>query len=248
MKKKKKKKRRINTSNLMILLSFLLMITIGMYSILNSSLFNTNKVEIEGNKKVKRNEILKELDIRKDKNIFMYDMNKMEKLVLENPYIEGVQIKRKLPDKLQILIKEKEIYAIIKDKYDYCYIDKEGNCIEKIKEIGDKESNLIVDIDYIIDENNNIEFKNEETKKRLLYLLECMKENNLDKKIVKVNYEKDDIINMYTKDDIKIILGNDKDLDYNISRMGYIISDVQDDVKRKGTIDLTYGNYAVYRP
>lgn len=245
---KKKKKKRVNASNLMILLSFLLMITIGMYSILNSSLFNTNNVEIEGNKKIKKNEILKDLDIRKDKNIFMYDMNKMEKIVLKNPYVETVQVKRKLPDNLQILIKEKEIYAIIKDKDDYCYIDKEGNCIEKIKEISDKESSLIVDIDYIIDENNNIEFKNEETKERLLYLLECMKENNLYKKIVKVNYEKDDIINMYTKDDIKIILGNDKDLDYNISRMSYIISDLQDDVKRKGTIDLTYGNYAVYKP
>ncbi|WP_052356477.1 cell division protein FtsQ/DivIB [[Clostridium] dakarense] len=245
---KKKKKRKINTSNLMILLSFLLMITIGMYSILNSSLFNTNKVEVEGNKKVKKNEILKNLDIRKDKNIFMYDTNKMEKIVLENPYIEEVQVKRKLPDKLQVLIKEKEIFAIIKDNDDYCYIDKDGNYIEKIKEISDKESSPIVDIDYIIDENKNIEFKNDETKERLLYLLECMKENNLYKKIVKVNYEKDDIINMYTKDDIKIILGNDKDLDYNISRMGYIISDLQDDIKRKGTIDLTYGNYAVYKP
>ncbi|MBO3443270.1 FtsQ-type POTRA domain-containing protein [Clostridium sp. CCUG 7971] len=245
---KKKKKKRVNASNLMILLSFLLMITIGMYSILNSSLFNTNKVEIEGNKKIKKNEILKDLDIRKDKNIFMYDMGKMEKIVLRNPYVETVQVKRKLPDKLQILIKEKEIYAIIKDKDDYCYIDKEGNYIEKIKEISDKESSPIVDIDYTIDENNNIEFKNEDTKKGLLYLLECMKENNLYKKIVKVNYSKDDIINMYTKDDIKIILGNDKDLDYNISRMSYIISDLQDDIKRKGTIDLTYGNYAVYKP
>lgn len=245
---KKKRKRRVNTSNLMILLSFLLMMTIGMYSILNSSLFNTNKVEVKGNKNVEKDEILKDLDIRKDKNIFMYNIENMEKLVLENPYIEEVQVKRKLPDKLQILIKEKEIYAIIKDKDNYCYIDKEGNCIEKIKEISNEESRLIVDIDYIIDENNNIEFKDEETKEGLLYLLECLRENNLDKKIVKVNYEKDDIINMYTKDGIKIILGNDKDLDYNISRMGYIISDLQDDVKRKGTIDLTYENYAVYKP
>lgn len=245
---KKKRKRRVNTSNLMILLSFLLMMTIGMYSILNSSLFNTNKVEVKGNKNVEKDEILKDLDIRKDKNIFMYNIENMEKLVLENPYIEEVQVKRKLPDKLQILIKEKEIYAIIKDKDNYCYIDKEGNCIEKIKEISNEESSLIVDIDYIIDENNNIEFKDEETKEGLLYLLECLRENNLDKKIVKVNYEKDDIINMYTKDGIKIILGNDKDLDYNISRMGYIISDLQDDVKRKGTIDLTYENYAVYKP
>lgn len=248
MKKKKKKKRKVNTSNLMILLSFLLMITIGMYSILNSSLFNTNKVEVQGNKKIKTEDILKELDIRKDKNIFMHDLKKIEKLVLENPYIEEVKVKRKLPSKLQILIKEKEIYAIIKDKEDYCYIDKDGNCIEKIKEKSDEYSSLIVEIDYIIDENNNIEFKNEEIKKGLLYLLECMRDNNLDKKIVKVNYEKNDIINMYTKDDIKIILGNDKDLDYNISRMGYIISDLQDDVKRKGTIDLTHGNYAVYKP
>ncbi|MEG1311062.1 MAG: FtsQ-type POTRA domain-containing protein [Romboutsia sp.] len=245
---KKKRKRKINTSNLMIILSLIFMITISMYSILNSSLFNTNKVSIEGNKKVTKEEIKREIDIKKEKNIFMYDMKKIENVIKKNPYIKDVEVKRKFPDELQILISEKEIYGIIKDKEDYCYIDENGDYIEQIKDIENEDDNLIIEIEYIIEKDGKIQFKNEESKKRLLYLLECMRDNNIDKKIKEISYEKDDIINMYSKDNIKIVLGNDKDLDYNVSRLSSIIGELQSESKRKGTINLTYGDYAIYTP
>ena len=98
-----------NTGNIMIILTLLLMITIGMYTLLNSELFETKNIEIVGNTVLSDDEIIKKLDIKVDKNIFMYNTNKMINKLKDNPYIEDVKIKRNLPSGLKIAIKEKEI-------------------------------------------------------------------------------------------------------------------------------------------
>jgi cell division protein FtsQ len=243
-----KKYKKHNTSKLMILLSFMLMIIIFIYITLNSNLFNSTNVKVEGNKRVPKDEIIKVLDIKEDKNIFMYNAKEMEKSLMENKYIESVKVKRSLPNKLKILIIEKEIAATIKDENKYCYIDTKGNLIHQIEKLDGNEENVVVEIKYKLNDDKSIKFENEETKKRLLYLLESMKKNNLYKKINKINLQKNDIINMYTKDDIKIILPNDKKIEYNIAMISSILSDLQGKHVNGGTIDFISGSNPIYRP
>lgn len=243
-----KKYKKHNASKLMILLSFMLMIIIFIYITLNSNLFNSTNVKIEGNKRVPKDEIIKVLDIKEDKNIFMYNAKEMEKSLMENKYIESVKVKRSIPNKLKILIIEKEIAATIKDEKNYCYIDTKGNLIQKIEKLDGNEENVVVEIKYKLNDDQSIDFENEETKKRLLYLLETMKKNNLYKKINKINLQKNDIINMYTKDDIKIIVPNDKKIEYNIAMISSILSDLQGKHVNGGMIDLISGSNPIYRP
>lgn len=240
MKKKK------NTGNIMIILSLLLMITIGMYTILNSELFETKTIEISGNTIMSDDEIIKKLDIKVDKNIFMYNTKKMVNKLKNNPYIEEVKVKRNLPSRLNITIKEKEIYAILRDEKDYCYVDNQVKLIEKIKDI-EGDDTVKVDIEYII-EDNDIRFKDKEEKDILINLLNAIKECNLSKKINEINFEKSDIINIYTNDNIQIKLNKDKNIKYNISRSSAIMADLQKKSNNKGIIDLTYQNYAIYTP
>lgn len=235
-----------NTGNIMIILSLLLMITIGMYTILNSELFETKNIEIVGNTIMSDDEIIKKLDIKVDKNIFMYNTNKMINKLKDNPYIEDVKIKRNLPSGLKITIKEKEIYAILRDGKDYCYIDNQANFIEQIKDIK-KDDIVKVDVAYII-EDNNVKFKYKEEKDTLIKLLDAIKECNLSKKINEINFEKSDIINIYTNDNIQIKLNKDNNIKYNISRSSAIMADLQKKSNNKGIVDLTYQNYAIYTP
>lgn len=224
------------------------MMIIGIYAFLNSSIFHIKDIEIQGNKKIDEEDIKSALEIREDKNIFMYNTNKMEEKIKENTYIEDVSIKKVLPSGIIVNIEEKKIVGLLRDEDKYSYIDKEGNIIDNLSEIDEKENNIIIDIDYNIDENNTLKFKNEEVKKGLLYLLECINDNNLQKKINNINYQNDDIINMYTKDGVEIILDNNKELKYNISRSSAILVDLQGKNAKGGVIDLTCGEYAVYRP
>lgn len=240
MKKKK------NTGNIMIILSLLLMITIGMYTILNSELFETKTIEISGNTIMSDDEIIKKLDIKVDKNIFMYNTKKMVNKLKNNPYIEEVKVKRNLPSRLNITIKEKEIYAILRDEKDYCYVDNQVKLIEKIKDI-EGDDTVKVDIEYII-EDNDIRFKDKEEKDILINLLNAIKECNLSKKINEINFEKSDIINIYTNDNIQIKLNKDNNIKYNIFRSSAIMADLQKKSNNKGIIDLTYQNYAIYTP
>ena len=245
--KKRKIKKNINSSNIVIIFSILLIMVIILYTCLNSSMFNSKNIVIEGNKYVDENYIEKVLEFKNDKNIFRYNMNNMEKILLDNKYIESINIKRLFPDTIKISIIEKEIYAVLSNNNEYCYIDNKGNFIDKIN-IYDKDNNIVViNIDYDLNNLQEIKFKNEEDRKRLLYLLECIKQESIYKKMKKIDMAQINSIKMYTKDDIKILLNNDESLKYNISKLSMILFDLQSKKQQGGEIDLTIEKYALYK-
>ena len=111
--KKQKSKKKVNNGKLVILFSFLLIIVIALYAILNIGIFNSKNTVIKGNNYIDKDYIINLLEIKTDKNIFRYNINNMEKLLLNNRYIESVKIKRLLPNTIKISIVEKEISAIL---------------------------------------------------------------------------------------------------------------------------------------
>lgn len=119
-----KKRRKLNTNNVMIVLVFILMLSFCICIIVKSDLFDVKKIDVIGNKRVTKSNIMKELNVNLNENIFAYNFKDMKNKLIKNPYIENVEIKRKLPNKIIISLKEKEIFAVLKDEDNYCYIDK----------------------------------------------------------------------------------------------------------------------------
>ena len=218
----KKNKKRINTSKVVIIFSLILIVVIVLYTSLNSGIFNSDNIEIEGNKYVESEYIIKALEVNNNKNIFRYNIKDMEEILLNNKYIDKVEIKRLLPNILKVSIIEKEIVANLYNEEIYCYIDKEGNFIDEIDENNKDNEVITVHIDYNKTDSQEIKFKNEENKKRLLYLLEYIKEEGIYKKIDNIDMTKPNSINMSTKEDINILLNSDEELKYNISRLAMI--------------------------
>ena len=107
----KKNKKRINTSKVVIIFSLILIVVIVLYTSLNSGIFNSDNIEIEGNKYVASEYIIKALEVNNNKNIFRYNIKDMEEILLNNKYIDKVEIKRLLPNTLKVSIIEKEIVA-----------------------------------------------------------------------------------------------------------------------------------------
>ena len=244
----KKNKKRINTSKVVIIFSLILIVVIVLYTSLNSGIFNSDNIEIEGNKYVESEYIIKALEVNNNKNIFRYNIKDMEEILLNNKYIDKVEIKRLLPNTLKVSIIEKEIVANLYNEEIYCYIDKEGNFIDEIDENNKDNEVITVHIDYNKTDSQEIKFKNEENKKRLLYLLEYIKEEGIYKKIDNIDMTKPNSINMSTKEDINILLNSDEELKYNISRLAMILVDLQNKKQKGGEIDLSTGKYALYRP
>ena len=244
----KKNKKRINTSKVVIIFSLILIVVIVLYTSLNSGIFNSDNIEIQGNKYVESEYIIKALEVNNNKNIFRYNIKDMEEILLNNKYIDKVEIKRLLPNTLKVSIIEKEIVANLYNEEIYCYIDKEGNFIDEIDENNKDNEVITVHIDYNKTDSQEIKFKNEENKKRLLYLLEYIKEEGIYKKIDNIDMTKPNSINMGTKEDINILLNSDEELKYNISRLAMILADLQNKKQKGGEIDLSTGKYALYRP
>lgn len=244
----KKNKKRINTSKVVIIFSLILIVVIVLYTSQNSGIFNSDNIEIEGNKYVESEYIIKALEVNNNKNIFRYNIKDMEEILLNNKYIDKVEIKRLLPNTLKVSIIEKEIVANLYNEEIYCYIDKEGNFIDEIDENNKDNEVITVHIDYNKTDSQEIKFKNEENKKRLLYLLEYIKEEGIYKKIDNIDMTKPNSINMGTKEDINILLNSDEELKYNISRLAMILADLQNKKQKGGEIDLSTGKYALYRP
>lgn len=244
----KKNKKRINTSKVVIIFSLILIVVIVLYTSLNSGIFNSDNIEIEGNKYVESEYIIKALEVNNNKNIFRYNIKDMEEILLNNKYIDKVEIKRLLPNTLKVSIIEKEIVANLYNEEIYYYIDKEGNFIDEIDENNKDNEVITVHIDYNKTDSQEIKFKNEENKKRLLYLLEYIKEEGIYKKIDNIDMTKPNSINMGTKEDINILLNSDEELKYNISRLAMILADLQNKKQKGGEIDLSTGKYALYRP
>ncbi|MCH1968504.1 cell division protein FtsQ/DivIB [Romboutsia hominis] len=156
--------KRLKKGALINILILILIIIVILYTLLNSKIFNSNQIRIEGNEKISKDYIVRILDLREDKNIFMYNLKDMEKELEENKYIEDVRVKREFPNKLHIIIIEKEISGIIQDDGLKCYIDNKGKFIDKVKKDEEIDNYLMIDIGYKLDKNNNIKFKKKDIK------------------------------------------------------------------------------------
>lgn len=245
--KNKKKKKRINTNKLILVLTFILMLIVTSGIFLKSELFDLKKVNVTGEKELSEDEIINQIGLSENKNIFTYDIGSMEKKLSKNSYVEDIKIKIKLPNTINIELKEKSIAAILKDDEKYCYMSKDGKIIDKIKGIDDNTDKIIVDINYNY-KDDNIKFENDEIEKRLLYLLDSLYEKNIDKEVRKISFRENEVINLTTRNNTKVIIPNEDNLDYNVSRISKILVDLQSKNKKNGTVDLTDINYALYSP
>lgn len=244
MKKRKRKRRK---DKLIIVLTFILMVSLGAISLVKSSIFNLTKVEIIGNTTLKDDQIIDLEKLVTNKNIFTYNLKKVRKEIVNNPYIEDAQVKIKLPNKIVITVKEIDIVAVLFNGNEYCYIDSSGNLIEKINNLEENNDKIICSVDYTLS-NNSITFKNQKEKDGILKVLNIIKSEYLEKEVKQIEYTNEDEINIITKYGTKFLIVDDKELEYNIARASKILVDLQSKKINDGIVDLTYSNYAVYKP
>ena len=151
----------------------ILLLTTVAYFILFSSRFNVSIIEILGNEKIKNNDIKSIVMIESGSRIFLVNKNKLaKKLLAEFPIIEMVTIKKRMPNKVILNIKERQPFAIFCQDEKICFfIDKNGVIFESTqnnqqsiiihKESNDKEIFLgenvvnknIIDIIYKVQKN-----------------------------------------------------------------------------------------------
>ena len=126
---KKKKKRKKKHYLLRLLL--LILIGIGAYYFLTSSIFDVQKLTVEGNKYFTAEQVIQIAGAGTGENLFGQPVKKMEKNLLREPYMKNVSVSRRLPGELVIRVTERKEYASVPYGKKYLIIDKDGMILKQ---------------------------------------------------------------------------------------------------------------------
>ncbi len=101
-----------------------------------NDLFNIQNVAIEvGNKELVK-DLYESIETLKGRNILEVDEKEIKKTILEDVRIKDVVVKKKIPDTLTFIIKEKVPYAYVEYKGNIYIIDEKGDIYGYMKESG----------------------------------------------------------------------------------------------------------------
>ena len=119
---KQKRKRKIK--RFLKWTSIICIISGGTAFALVSPIFNIKEINVTGNNIVSISELSKE------QNIFKFFNKKVVENVKSNPYVETAKVKRKLPNKVEIQVEERERTFNIEFMNGYAYINNQGYILE----------------------------------------------------------------------------------------------------------------------
>ena len=124
----KKLNRRRNIISIIVLLFICLA---GSIYFLTTPMFNITNIEITGNKKNSVETYISLTGIELNStNIFAITKNSIIRNIKENSYVENVEVKRKLPNVLQINITERTVAYQAEYNNNNIYIDNQGYILE----------------------------------------------------------------------------------------------------------------------
>ncbi len=204
-------------SKVLIVVLVIIIIFLTVKLIKNISFFNLKKINIIGNKNLSKEYILKESKLSLGQNIFDINLKKVENRLGKSPYVEGLTVKRKLPNILNIDIVEKEEFFQIKEGNRYVVLDKFGNILNVVNN-PTKDATIVNGIKF----NGKLDNKNigENISKYIKYkriddFFETNSKLKISKKLKEISIV-DDKVRMVLKDNKIIEFGKLKNSNYKL--------------------------------
>ena len=126
--KRKKRNRRIK-----FVLKIILLIGViagGITFALTSPIFNIKDIQVLNNNQVSSDTIISLSELRTDQNIFKFSSNNVIEKIKENPYVESVEVHRKIPSTVQIEVEERIPTYSVDYMGKYAIINNQGYILE----------------------------------------------------------------------------------------------------------------------
>lgn len=229
LRKKKKIKRIIKWTTL-----FLLIIG-GIIFALVSPIFNINEIQVINNSQIPTETIISLSQLQTGQNVFRFNINKVEEEIKTNPYIENVEIQRILPNKIEIIIEERQKNYNVEFLNGYAYINNQGYILE----ISDQKQNLPVIKGTLTEQEQFIAGNRLNTQDlgkldAVIQIMNICKSYELDKKISSIDITDKNNYIIYIEEDKKTIyLGDESNLS---NKMLYVSTILNENEGKEGTI------------
>ncbi len=215
--------------------TLLLIIIGGTVFALVSPIFNIENIEVTNNNQLTSDTVISLSEINLGQNIFKFNKKKVKEKIKTNAYIENVNIKRKLPNKIAIEIEERSKDYNVEFLNGYAYINKQGYILE----VSEQKLELPT-IQGISTQTEQIVAGNrldEEDLKKLevvIQIINSCKDYNLDTKITNIDISNKNDYTIYMEEEKKTIyLGDDSNLS---TKMLYVQAIIEENKGIEGNI------------
>ena len=194
--------------------SLIIIIIGGIIYTLLSPIFNIKTINVVGNSKLSSDEIISLSKIELEKNMFQYNKKEIINNIKENAYIDSVQVKRNIPDTIELTVVERKATFKFQIANAYAIINNQGYILE----ISDRKEELpiIIGIETI---QENIQIGNrlcEADLKKLgdvLKIMESATSNGIEDLITKIDITNHDDYKLTLEKKNKIVhLGDTSNL------------------------------------
>lgn len=125
-KRRKSKGKRIASA---ILVTILLVLGVCIIAFLSPT-FNINEIYVNGNDRISKEQIISLSRINKGQNIFKLNKKQVAQNIKQNAYVESVEAKRVLPNKIKLDIIERVPTVMLKLENGYAYLNNQGYILE----------------------------------------------------------------------------------------------------------------------
>ncbi len=215
-----KRERRKKRKRAVLIAMLMLGICIG---ILFTPLFNLKEIDIEGNVRVDAKTIIEAGGFKLGENIFKFHLPKSGEAIAAIPYINSIELQRRLPGKIEINVTECIPLAYIQCAGAMVVVDKDGKVLEKKDDKVNHEIPILFDFKFEkytlgkkINENNN------EKLKKTLEITKNLYNNNLIADVISITTTKGELC-LNLKSGIRVILGNADELDKRLTMLQEVL-------------------------
>ena len=246
---KKIKKKKIGL--IIVILFFLLSIFFVLFT--KTDFFNVTAIEVINNNKLNNDEIIMASGLVKGENIFIINISDLENNLTKLPYIKEVDIKRSLPNKIIMNIKERTDFMIISYIGSFLYLDNEGVLIN----ISITRENKNIPIINGLQINNpqlgdKLLLNDDENIDDIVNFLKLSNVVGLYDEINEIEFINNKDINFRLETGTTVAFGGLNNVKYKLRFVVEIINklyesgDLNEDNASRGFIDLTQGEDAVF--
>lgn len=228
--KRRERQRRIQLSIFGTLIALIILIVLYMFTPIS----NIDHVDIKGNHYLSDKEVKNALNLKKDTKIYMFGKGKAVDKMKQNPFVKEVQINRKLPNNLEVQVKEYQLVGLLEEKGKFHPILSNDHILKDYKGKLPNDAPVVSGF-------------NASNREKIIQALSEMPKN-IRQAISEVEYADDkesrNKVRLYMKDDIQVI-GNmttiANKMKYYPDMASALDRDASGELKKSGYIDLSVG-------
>ncbi len=213
-------------------------------------LFRINTIEITGISHYTQEEILSASGIRQGDNLYLinkYDV--ADDIFAALPYVQTVQINRRLPDTITIDVQECTVAGAVQQEGSAWLISSHGKILEAVTPAAAAEYPVIDGVTLLapaVGTTLALGEENQLTEQRLLDLLQTLEERGMFHEMEGIHMGEGAFITMDYAGRFTVKFAWDADFDYKLQNLQVVISKLE--VNETGVIDLTRDGVANFIP